>query len=276
MATPSEIRFNELDSDYQVFSKQLDEIEKKIEARGKYDLDVLARVGWDRESILKLLALAANENEGGLDQMRRRHEALKSFARRLRTLSVDAKWILKDPLSKVQGWAWLHGHLGVIGMPKPMVWNDVVGLFTVPTGMKWWAEQLDREAKLFGRYLRAFGRVDSGVVLLLVRCWMFDKKIKKSKASIHFQLDHLDVLARLLTDAFECVGKNKKAGKFSADGLRQIFNRHGRRTILLWLKFSDPPPPPQPLQMPPIQGLVPLGRMGGLGLPALPLDKSNP
>jgi len=276
MATPNEIRFDELDRDYHDYSKLLDEIERKIEARGKYDLDALARAGWDRRSVLRLLAVVANEDEALLDHMRRRHAALKSFARRLRTLSVDAKRILKDPLSKVQGWAWLHGHLGVIGAPVPIVWNDVVGLFTVPSGMDWWAKQLNSEAKTFGRYLRAFGRVDSGVVLFLVRCWMFDMKVKKSKARVHFQLDHLDVLARLVTDAFESVGKHKKANKVSADGLRQIFKRHGRRMIRLWLKFSEPPPPPEPPEMPPIQGLSSLGRIGGSFVSTLSVDKSNP
>jgi hypothetical protein len=276
MATPSELRFDELDSDYEVFSKRIDEVERKIEARGRYDLEALARAGWDREAVLRLLALAADENDDLLKQMRTRRAALESFARRLRTLSLDAKRILKDPLSKVQGWAWLHRHLHVVGMPESTVWNDVVGLFTVPIGMRWWAEQLDDEAKLFGRYLRAFGRVDSGVVLLLVRCWMFDKKIKKSKSRIHFQLEHFDVLARLLTDAFECVGKHKEATKFSADGLRQLFNRHGRRTILLWLKFSEPPPPPQSLQMPPNRGVGPLSRIGDIGDRIMLPDESNP
>jgi len=100
------------------------------------------------------------------------------------------------------------------------------------------AKRMKEEARRFGRYLKAYGRADVGVVLLLVRYRMFRPK-----------MDHLNELARLLTDAFEAAGMNKS---FSADGLRKTYKRHGRSFLGLWLKFNAPPQQAPPDAMPPV------------------------
>jgi hypothetical protein len=172
---PTEFSFgDEMDADYREWKERVERIEENIRRAGRRDLEVLARVGANRKSMVTLLALAATEDRKWLLKlMRQRQSALKSISRRI----------------------------------------DLLG----------------EQAKRFGLYLRAWGKTDIGVALLLARYHMFNPK-----------MSHLEELARLLTDAFEADGKQKC---FSADGLRKTYARRGKRLLVMWVTFNTPAPP---------------------------------
>jgi hypothetical protein len=259
----------EWEQDRKIWLRELRELEKKIEKAGSSDLDRLSKAGMDRSAMIKLLALAANGNRGSLSYMRDRHAALKSLARRLRTMARDAKKVVEDPFCKIQTWAYLSGG-GAIGMPKPTLWEDVVGVPLIASGMGVFANILDKEAKEFGRFLRRVSRIETGVVLLLTRCWLF-QNLRTRKPQL--RLTHLNEIARLLSDAFEAAGKTES---FSADGLRQIFKRHGRRMIILWLEFATPAPPQEPIYIPPRPILASGGSLYGGLTASRPLSDDSP
>ena len=81
--------------------------------------------------------------------------------------------------------------------------------------------------------------------MLLARYHMFNPK-----------MSHLEELARLLTDAFEAVGKQKC---FSADGLRKTYARRGKRLLAMWIRFNTAAPPTPAPGPPPIIGRSILG-----------------
>jgi hypothetical protein len=259
----------EWDQDYGEWLLAVKKLEKKIEKKGTSDLDRLSKAGIDRRALLRLLALAAYGSQDSLKWMRNRRDSLKSLAGRLRTLARDTKKVVDDPFSKIQWWSYLSGGRA-IGMPEPTTWKDVVGVPLIPSGMEVLAKMLDKEAAQFGRFLRRVGRTDKGVVLLLTKCWMF-QVLRARKPQ--FRLAHLDELARLLTDAFEAAGKSKT---FSADGLRQIFKRHGRFMIRMWFKFFQPPEAaPKPIYTPVLQRIGSPDSLYGLALPVSLSDKST-
>jgi hypothetical protein len=218
---------DELEHDYRKWRGEIKAIESVIARNGRHDLDVLAAAGVDRKVLLKLLALAPSRDRSWTGIMRQRQAALKSLSRRMETLAREAKERASDPLSVVQFWACTFGGWGALGMKQPGPMTDDPGIAMVIAGMAVLAKGLREQAKRFGRYLKTYGRADVGVVLLLVRYRMFRPK-----------MDHLNELARLLTDAFEAAGMGKS---FSAEGLRKTYKRHGRSFLGLWIKFNVPP-----------------------------------
>jgi len=231
-------RPDEMEAEDQEWKRKLRRLETRIERAGGRDLRVLEASGCERRAVVRLLALAATDDDDSLALMRNRQAVLKSLARRLKTLASDLAEFQQDPLMRVSWWFYLKGGGSVLGMPIPQPWTDVVGVPLIPVSMKWIAQVMEREATRFGQFLRRYSHINLGVVMLLARCPIWQTLAGRRRPRL--QVDHLNELARLLTDAFESAGSNKE---FSADGLRQIFKRHGRRMISLWLKFSDPPPP---------------------------------
>jgi hypothetical protein len=227
---PNEFAFeDEMDPDYKDWQQNIRRIEATVLRVGHHDLDVLARVGADRKSMVSLLALAASEDRKWLLKlMRQRQAALKSISKRMSQLANDAKERIDDPMSVVQFWAFMNGG-SALGMPFPKTMADDPGAAFTVAGMRAMAKILGQQAAWFGQYLRAWGKTDIGVALLLARYRMFNPK-----------MSHLEELARLLTDAFEAAGGNKC---FSADGLRKAYKRRGRRLLAMWVRFNTPAPP---------------------------------
>jgi hypothetical protein len=220
---------DEMDRDYREWKERVERIEGNVSRVGRRDLDVLARVGADRQSMVTLLALAAIEDRKWLLKlMRQRQSALKSMSRRMDLLAKEAKERINDPMSTVQFWVFMNGG-NALGMQFPQTMANDPGAEFVVAGMRAMAKILGEQAKRFGLYLRAWGKTDIGVALLMARYRMFNPK-----------MSHLEELARLLTDAFESVGKQKC---FSADGLRKAYARRGKRLLAMWIRFNTPVPP---------------------------------
>jgi hypothetical protein len=241
MSATADTLEDELDEDYRKWQAEIKATETVIARNGRHDLDVLAAAGVDRKILLKLLALAPSRDRTWTGIMRQRQAALKSLSRRMETLAREAKQRASDPLSVVQFWACTFGGWGVLGMKPPGPMTDDPGIALVISGMAVLAKRLKEQAKRFGQYLKTYGRADVGVILLLVRYRMFRRK-----------MDHLNELARLLTDAFEAAGMNKS---FSADGLRKTYKRHGRSFLGLWLKFNAPPAQATPDAVSPVSAI---------------------
>jgi hypothetical protein len=228
--SPTEFVFeDEMDPGLQEWQKNLKRIEDAVCRVGRRDLDVLARVGADRKSMVTLLALAATEDRKWLLKlMRQRQAALKSMSKRMNLLANDAKERINDPMSVVQFWVFMNGG-SALGMAFPRTMADDPGAEFIVAGMRTMAKILGEQATRFGKYLSAWGKTDIGVALLLARYRMFNPK-----------MSHLEELARLLTDAFEAAGKKKC---FSADGLRKTYKRRGGRLLAMWIKFNIPSSP---------------------------------
>lgn len=233
---------DEMDPNYKKWKENVEQIEKTVCRTGRRDLDILARAGADRRSMVTLLALAATEDRKWLLRlMRQRQSALQSMSKRMDRLAREAKERIDDPMSVVQFWAFMNGG-NALGMSFPKTMADDPGAEFIVSGMRTMAKILREQATKFGQYLRAWGKTDIGVALLLVRYRMFNP-----------QLNHLEELARLLTDAFDAAGKKKC---FSADGLRKTYMRRGRRLLAMWVKFNTPPSrtaapaPPPPIGKP--------------------------
>jgi hypothetical protein len=231
---------HEEDADYKEWKENVERIEENVRRVGRRDLDVLARVGADRKSMVTLLALAATEDRKWLVRlMRQRQSALKSMSRRMDLLAKEAKERINDPMSVVQFWAFMNGG-NALGMQFPKTMADDPRVEFVVAGMGAMAEILGEQAKRFGLYLRTWGKTDIGVALLLARYRMFNPK-----------MSHLEELARLLTDAFEAVGRQKC---FSADGLRKTYARRGKRLLAIWIRLNTPVRPTAAPSSPPIFG----------------------
>jgi hypothetical protein len=249
--------------------------------KDKGELLELTRAGIERERVLHLLALAPRDYTSIKTEMRKRQEALRSLSRRLVTVARDTKDVVNDFPSALSFWTFLlgEGHevpVDLSGRPpgsvdKPFAegssaFRDVHFVhFPVPRRVKWppdrlcdadstvssavtgiygLAERLRLEARKFGLYLRAFGRVKTGVVMLLVQCWLMrvdtlgGKHLLRRGNRITVSMDCLDQLATLLTYAFEAAGHTKV--RFSADSLRMTFKRHATRVILRLLTLQPP------------------------------------
>src|SRR5262249_11250772 len=136
-------------------------------------------------------------------------------------------------------WTFMNGG-SVIGMPFPKALAEDPGAEFIVAGMETMAGILEEQSKRFGHYLRAWGKTDIGVALLLARYRMFNPK-----------MNQLEAVARLLTDAFEGIGKKRI---FSADGLRKNYMRRGKRLLAMWMIFNTTAPTAAPLRPPPIVG----------------------
>lgn len=247
MGTPSERFDAEIEEDYRKWEEGVRRIEKAVAGKGHRELKKLEKAGIDRKALLTLLALAAHHDaSGALPELRRRtHAQLKSLSGRIGTVARETERVVKNPLSAIQFWAYLEGCWGALGMAEPKPLDADPGVTLAVSAMRVLAKRLKEEANLFSIYSRKVGQTDAGIVLLLVRCWIFRTRtghathlLGKKGGRVRPTMDCLDELALLLTDAFEAAGKNRV---FSPDGLRMTFKRHGRRAIVQWLKFNLPP-----------------------------------
>jgi hypothetical protein len=217
---------DEMDADRRKWQKELVRLENTISKAGRHDLRVMKNAGVDQKVLLTLLALAAQgDRKWMLKLMRQRQAALKSLSKRLDNLARETKQRVDDPLSDVRFWAYMNGG-SVLGMQFPKTLADDPGAELAVGAMRTLAKITKEQAIKFGLYLKAWGKTDMGVALLLARYRTLCPK-----------MNHLDALARLLTDAFEAAGKNKC---FSADGLRKTYKRRATRLLRLWLKFNAP------------------------------------
>jgi hypothetical protein len=197
-----------------VDDKELASLKKSIEQKGSRDIDVWVKAGMPRAELLHFLASVPLESEACivaiLDEMRKRQASLKSLGQRVKTITREANSLLETSSSRVNWWFCLHGGGLAIGTPPPNPLKELADLSETLSGMEALSEMLDNEQRLFGTYLRASGRVQPAIVQLLLNCWARRSKRRRQlgeKNPRRFQLDHLDALARLLTDAFECAGK---------------------------------------------------------------------
>jgi hypothetical protein len=236
---------DEIEDDQREWEEEMARLENTISRSGRRDLRVMTQAGVDRNVLLSLLALAAKGDRGWmLKLMRQRQAALKSLSKRLDNLARETKERANDPLSAVQFWAYMNGG-SALGMQFPKTLADDPGADFIVSGMKTLAKIMKEQAAKFGLYLRTWGKTDVGVVLLLVRYRMFCPK-----------MNHLDELARLLTDAFEAAGKNKC---FSAEGLRKTYKRRATRFLRLWISFNTPTSQTAPTPTPAIASRSILG-----------------
>lgn len=204
------------------WKRRLKQIERTVAQKGHRDLDRLARAGVNVRYLLLMLACAADEH--GSDfckvEIRKMKAKLGSMSARLEALSRAAKECAWDPRWPVEFWIRLDGqnpsHPMEVG---PMIADPEIS--SAISGMNILAQRMRMEAGELGRFLRATGGTEMGVVSVLSVYWITCRK-----------LDHLNELARLLTDAFDAAGKRKE---FSADGLRQTFKRHVKPRLLRWL-----------------------------------------
>ncbi len=209
-------------------------IAEKIEKYGQHDLNTLVRAGMKRKTLLRMLALVVDE-EGektwaGL--MRARQEALKSIARRMRTLARDAEKRARDPFSIVQTWFFLKAGGGELGMELPMPLADDQTFPFIIHGMRVLADRWAEQARKFGRFLKRYGDKRTNVRLPQFLCLICVWLHKRSPG-------HWSELASVLTDAFEAGGKKKS---FSADWLQRVWNKRGKQMLRFWLTNIDIPP----------------------------------
>jgi hypothetical protein len=223
------------------FESRLASIEKKVAKDGWRELEVLESAGVDRKTMLRFLALVAHEegDKGWASIMRTQQRSLKSMARRMETLARDAEKRASDPWSVMRTWAFFVAHGGYLGMKFPKPLKDDPGVSFVILRMRTLAKTWKDEAKRFGRFLDFYAdrRVNPGVPLLLLRVCAFLRKPNP---------DHWEELASLLSDAFEAAGKSKR---LSADWLRKIWKKRGRRMLLLWLELNTETSP-KPTSLP--------------------------
>lgn len=281
-----------LEREYAEWSRELKRLERKIAEAGGHDLGTLQKAGVPRAEVLEFLALTTRSHGVLLGLMRSKRNRLRTLAARMDGFEQDLNDALRDPFMRMACWLYYEGFGSILGMEKPKAWTwgeADVSAFMVPSGMRVLARAFREEAKRFSRFLRKYGRADSqlAVAFLLLRVYMFrvTHEGEESRAGRRFVKltprrgpDHLDALARLLTDAFEAAGLNKygkaraasrlnarrRSDKyFSAEGLSQVWKRTGVRMLAIWWKNSEK----QPLQpstkdaaLPPIQAPI-LGRI---------------
>ena len=221
--------------------KRLESLKREIQLKSSHDLMAWVNAGVPQNILLQLIASVALTPGGCvdaiLDEMRNRQTSLKSLAGRMKTVAEEATALLEHPSSGADWWFCFHGGGLAIGRRPPRPPRDVADVSEALSRMKALSEMLDNEQQRFGRYLRGAGRVDPGIAQLLVNCWFYrslQRKQAGEKKPTRFQLDCLDELAHLLTNAFEYAGKHQQ---FSADGLRQVFKRHA--VPLLNLFFEE-------------------------------------
>jgi hypothetical protein len=216
----------------------------------KRDLDVLDKAGVPRDRMLLSLAATVDKLKNGSgdlaelardtrDELRSRAKQMDAFARKLDKA-------LDDPSLKVQFWTYVVGYGALLGMklPAPPLWRNVAGVPLVPAGLHVLAEQFRKEARLLGRLLREFARKDAQAPVAFLLMWVY---IFRRRRDPKAGLDHLDVLARLLTDAIEVAGINKygrprgqspeRDNYFTEVGLRKVWERQGRRLYGRWLRL---------------------------------------
>ena len=198
------------------FQAELTALKRKIPRILHADRDIatIVEAGEDRDALLQLLALAVMPAplSAASDLMRGRQEALRSMARRMRTLADEAEAIAFDPVNDVKLWAaiWSRDPEGVVAtLAKPKE-GSLLRLFE---GMRHHARNAENRANAIGMYLRKNAPIERrlGVVLLLQHVHQRTGKVCENE------------LARLLMDATEAAGHKKT---FSADKLRKTFQRY--------------------------------------------------
>jgi hypothetical protein len=248
----------ELDEDYRRFEERIERLEREIAKKDRGQLAVLARAGIDREKVLLLLALAADDpgNKCWAEHMRNERDRLRSVAGRMETIVRDAKKCAANPFSRLSTWAFFVAGAAV-GMKWPKPWTEDPTVRFIVAGMPVLAKLLRQEAERFGQFLRASSRRELGVVLLLLRVCISNPK--------H---NCFQELALLLTEAYEVAGRHKV---FSADGLRATWKRHGRLMLRIWYKLNAPAPESAPLP-----ASLPRSIAGPIFELPTKLDKPNP
>jgi len=204
----------EMSFDVDFAAEELKDIEEKIaQAYGiERDLRTLTAARADRKQLLRILALEVLDDRMGWRRvLRQRRDALKSLAKRLRSVTKDAELLAEDPLGGAQFW------LALLGMMKweEVQWPDK----SDPKGpfgsmMRMLVKHEDDKAKLLGLVLRELSqRRAAGVAL---------SQYIRSATGRNYDYE----VARLLVDARKAVGLKER--KFSAEQLKKQRQRHMR------------------------------------------------
>jgi hypothetical protein len=212
------------------FGRRIAKIEQKIAQKleSHTELNILTRAGLEKKALFKMLALAVYEqgNKSWASLMRTKQEALKSIARRMKTIARDAERRAADPFSHIQTWFFLAAYGGKLGMEWPQLLASDPCFPLLISGMRLLAQSWTVHARKFGRFLDRFGdvRTNEGVPLFL--CWVCIR-LRKSKPV------YWPELATILTDAFGANGVQKS---FSADWLQKLWRKRGRHMLGFWLE----------------------------------------
>lgn len=205
---------------------------------GRRDLDALERVGVPRRPMLALLVFTAltelDRTKHAIKPMRASAAELKRLAARLETLAGDVENVIGSADTKAAFWMFALGHTLYIPPSKDVTWESEGAIGRLPDRLHAAARRFRDEAKQLARGLRGYGRKDSqgriGYVLFTV--WLFRLR---NGAQVSDGPDCLEIVARLLTDAFEVVGTKRC---FTTDGLRKIW----KRRIASRMEECGPPP----------------------------------
>src|SRR6202022_2771627 len=155
-------------------------------------------------------------------------EALKSIARRMRTIAQDAEERARDPFSVVQTWFFFREHGGVLGMQWPQLLADDPTFPMIISGMRVLAARWEEHASKFGRFLERYGDRRTNTLVPLFLCLVCVWLRKPNP-------DHWNELANILTDSFEADGKKKR---FSADWLRRVWKERGKPMLRFLLQLN--------------------------------------
>lgn len=222
----------DIDAQSRDYQQRVIILEKKIAKRGDRELKILQKAGLDRQAMTRLLALAVMPEPDLAETMREFQDHLKNLSKRIDAVVHKANVVSANPMYRVQTWAFLTGGGSALGMKFPKSWKgDPDAAVTISiASMSFLAKTFKQEAKRFGSYLRRYGQLDTGVALILWYVLRHKWKFKK-----------WNELALLLALTFELAETPRRKGRvYSADGLRLMARRHGRRMVYIWLKNSAP------------------------------------
>lgn len=211
------------DPEYVQWRRKLDCLKCEIAKKGEHDLKTLECAGVPRDVTLEFLALTATRDNAMIQVMRNRRDKLKSLAGRMEKLGRDLQDAVDDPLMRMSFWVYREAFGALLGMKQPKAWTwkqADPGAFLGPSTMRVFAKMFREEAKKFSKFLRRYGRADSRqiVALLLLRIYLLrvtreGDKLRAGRPFVKLTPkrgpDHLDAIARLLTDAFEVAGVGK-------------------------------------------------------------------
>jgi hypothetical protein len=216
---------NEGDEDahaHQQFINELDILQKRIlKVPGvREDLARLSRAHIDSSGVLRTIALMAKPtNNLWKDMVRERRKELLQLSDDLSRIALLAERLSTDPFSSVRVWLALMDrmdgkelhHHETAGKPSVLE-RDLI------RKLRKYAEVNRARADLLGKFLKNQTKLDRGWPLFTL-LQLVHRSSRKN---------HDDVLARLLTDAHEVMGRKKR---FSADQLKKFRQRRLKPTL---------------------------------------------
>jgi hypothetical protein len=210
------------------FDRDLEITKHKISTylarHGGRDLNVLTRDGLTEGQILTLLALVVlDEAKKWPDSVRRKQKELQSVVERTRNVCKDLRLVADDPSAKVQFWFYTKSGGAMLGMKVPEPLSADPSFEHIMRSFDVVVKRLDDQAKRLGRFLQTYG--DRRTNLSLPMTFVLVCLSLRIPAP-----QHLNEWARILTDAYDACGKQKR---FSANWLEKVWRRRGRPLLRL-------------------------------------------